>query len=115
MIRSLSQKLYNCGGCRGPIQPGDEHVVVQYVARAGGTEHSHWHQGQRGDLDAGDDHDVERVIVKSDGPRQESVVDWEDNRRGKDAVQHQKSCLLIELVLSVGSFGDFDDGVDSDR
>ena len=65
-------------------------------------------------MDAGDDHDVERVIVKSDGPRQESVVDWEDNRRGKDAVQHQKSCLLIELVLSVGSFGDFDDGVDSD-
>ena len=43
VIRSISQKLYNCGGCRGAIQPGDEHVVVQYLARAGGTEHSHWH------------------------------------------------------------------------
>lgn len=44
IIRSISQKYYLCGGCRGEIQIGDEHVVVQYVGRSGGTEHSHWHQ-----------------------------------------------------------------------
>ncbi len=44
IIRSISQKYYYCGGCKGEIQIGDEHVVVQYVGRAGGTEHSHWHQ-----------------------------------------------------------------------
>lgn len=44
IIRSISQKFYNCLGCRGPIEIGDEHVVVQYVGKLGGTEHSHWHQ-----------------------------------------------------------------------
>jgi hypothetical protein len=44
IIRSISQKFYKCQGCYGEIEVGDEHVVVQYVARAGGTEHSHWHQ-----------------------------------------------------------------------
>lgn len=45
IIRSISQKFYNCLGCRGAIEIGDEHVVVQYVGKLGGTEHSHWHQG----------------------------------------------------------------------
>ena len=43
-IRSISQKLYRCGCCHDSIEPGDEHVVVQYVFRSGGTEHSHWHR-----------------------------------------------------------------------
>jgi len=44
IIRSISQKFYNCQGCYEPIEVGAEHVVVQYIARIGGTEHSHWHQ-----------------------------------------------------------------------
>ena len=38
IIRSISQKFYNCLGCHGPIEIGDEHVVVQYVGKYGGTE-----------------------------------------------------------------------------
>ena len=44
LIRSISQKLYRCGCCHDSIEPGDENVVVQYVMRTGGTEHSHWHR-----------------------------------------------------------------------
>jgi hypothetical protein len=44
IIRSISQKFYKCQGCYDSIEVGAEHVVVQYVARIGGTEHSHWHQ-----------------------------------------------------------------------
>jgi hypothetical protein len=44
IIRSISQKLYKCQGCYGAIEVGADHVVVQYIARLGGTEHSHWHQ-----------------------------------------------------------------------
>ena len=44
LIRSVSQKLYWCPGCRGEIPIGAEHVVVQYVRRIGGTEHHHWHR-----------------------------------------------------------------------
>ena len=44
IIRSISQKFYNCQGCYQSIEVGAEHVVVQYIARIGGTEHSHWHQ-----------------------------------------------------------------------
>lgn len=44
MIRSISQKLYRCGCCHDSIQPGDDHVVVQYLFRSGGREHSHWHR-----------------------------------------------------------------------
>ena len=43
-IRSISQKLYRCGCCYDSIEPGDEHVVVQYLLRSGGSEHSHWHR-----------------------------------------------------------------------
>ena len=44
IIRSISQKLYTCRGCYDSIQVGDEHVVVQYIGRHGGTEHEHWHR-----------------------------------------------------------------------
>jgi hypothetical protein len=43
-IRSISQKLYRCGCCRHSIEPGDDHVVVQYIFRSGDREHSHWHR-----------------------------------------------------------------------
>jgi len=44
IIRSISQKFYKCQGCYDSIEVGDEHVVVQYIGRIGGTEHSHWHR-----------------------------------------------------------------------
>lgn len=44
LIRAISQKLYRCPGCHGEIRIGDEHVVVQYVLRLGGTDHHHWHR-----------------------------------------------------------------------
>lgn len=44
LIRGISQKLYRCPGCHGEIGIGDEHVVVQYVLREGGTDHHHWHR-----------------------------------------------------------------------
>lgn len=44
VIRSISRKLYRCPACHGDIEIGSEHVVVQYVFRAGGTEHHHWHR-----------------------------------------------------------------------
>jgi hypothetical protein len=44
LIRGISQKLYTCPGCRGEIGIGDDHVVVQYVMRVGGTRHLHWHR-----------------------------------------------------------------------
>jgi hypothetical protein len=44
LVRSISQKLYRCPGCRGEISIGADHVVVQYLRRLGGTEHHHWHR-----------------------------------------------------------------------
>lgn len=44
LIRSISQKLYTCPGCRGRVEVGAEHVVVQTIGRAGGTRHAHWHR-----------------------------------------------------------------------
>ena len=44
LIRGISQKLYRCPGCHGEIEIGADHVVVQYVRRAGGTDHHHWHR-----------------------------------------------------------------------
>ena len=44
LIRSISQKLYRCPGCHGDIPVGEEHTVVQYVRRLGGTDHHHWHR-----------------------------------------------------------------------
>lgn len=44
LIRGVSQKLYRCGCCKDAIEPGDDHVIVQYRFRKGGSEHSHWHR-----------------------------------------------------------------------
>lgn len=44
LIRAISQKLYRCPGCHGEVDIGADHVVVQYVRRAGGTDHHHWHR-----------------------------------------------------------------------
>lgn len=44
LIRDIARKLYRCPGCHGDISIGDEHVVVQYVRRIGGTDHHHWHR-----------------------------------------------------------------------
>ncbi|HEV7770411.1 MAG TPA: hypothetical protein VGO66_07110 [Solirubrobacterales bacterium] len=44
LIRGIARKLYRCPGCHGDIEVGDEHTVVQYVRRLGGTDHHHWHR-----------------------------------------------------------------------
>ena len=44
LIRGIARKLYRCPGCHGDIPVGDEHTVVQYVRRLGGTDHHHWHR-----------------------------------------------------------------------
>jgi hypothetical protein len=43
LIRGIAGKLYRCPGCHGAIEIGDEHVIVHYVRRAGGSDHHHWH------------------------------------------------------------------------
>ncbi len=50
LIRGISQKIYTCPGCHGTIGIGDEHVVVQFVLRLGGTDHHHWHRRCARDL-----------------------------------------------------------------
>ncbi len=44
LIRGIARKLYRCPGCHGEIQVGEEHTVVQFVRRLGGTDHHHWHR-----------------------------------------------------------------------
>lgn len=44
LIRGIARKLYRCPGCHGDIGVGDEHTVVQFVRRLGGTDHHHWHR-----------------------------------------------------------------------
>jgi hypothetical protein len=44
LIRGIARKLYRCPGCHGEIEVGDEHTVVQFVRRLGGTDHHHWHR-----------------------------------------------------------------------
>jgi len=44
LIRGIARKLYRCPGCHGDIEVGDEHTVVQFVRRLGGTDHHHWHR-----------------------------------------------------------------------
>ncbi len=44
LIRGIARKLYHCPGCHGEIEVGDEHTVVQFVRRLGGTDHHHWHR-----------------------------------------------------------------------
>jgi hypothetical protein len=43
LIRGIAGKLYRCPGCHGAVEIGDEHVIVHYVRRAGGSDHHHWH------------------------------------------------------------------------
>ena len=44
LIRGIARKLYRCPGCHGEIPVGEEHTVVQFVRRLGGTDHHHWHR-----------------------------------------------------------------------
>jgi hypothetical protein len=44
LIRGIARKLYHCPGCHGDIPVGEEHTVVQFVRRGGGTDHHHWHR-----------------------------------------------------------------------
>jgi hypothetical protein len=44
LIRGIARKRYHCPGCHGDVEIGDEHTVVQYVRRLGGTDHHHWHR-----------------------------------------------------------------------
>lgn len=44
LIRGVAQKLYRCPGCGGAIDIGADHVIVQRLGRAGGSEHQHWHR-----------------------------------------------------------------------
>lgn len=44
LIRGIARKLYHCPGCHSDIPVGEEHTVVQYVRRLGGTDHHHWHR-----------------------------------------------------------------------
>jgi hypothetical protein len=61
LIRGIAQKLYRCPGCHGAIEIGDEHVIVQYVRRAGGTDHHHWHRRCAEDLLIGELRGLTRV------------------------------------------------------
>jgi hypothetical protein len=44
LIRGIARKLYHCPGCHADIPVGEEHTVVQFVRRIGGTDHHHWHR-----------------------------------------------------------------------
>lgn len=124
----LKKGLYLVDSCSGNVSQlliacingvllGDSNQFVVSLSGIVHPHHSqnpHRHQSHRGDLDAGNDHNIEWIVVKSDRPGQEPIVDGKDNRSGKDAIEHQESSLLIELVFCVGSFWDFNDGVDSD-
>jgi hypothetical protein len=61
LIRGIAQKLYRCPGCHGAIEIGDDHVIVQYVRRAGGTDHHHWHRRCAEELLTGELRGVSRV------------------------------------------------------
>jgi len=50
LIRGIAGKLYRCPCCHGEISIGTDHVVVQYVRRAGGSDHHHWHRRCAEDL-----------------------------------------------------------------
>ena len=44
LIRGVSRKLYHCPGCHGEVPVGEDHTIVQFVRRLGGTDHHHWHR-----------------------------------------------------------------------
>jgi hypothetical protein len=43
LIRGIAGKLYRCPGCHETVEIGEEHVIVHFVRRAGGSDHHHWH------------------------------------------------------------------------
>ena len=44
LIRGIARKLYHCPGCHGEVPVGEDHTIVQFVRRLGGTDHHHWHR-----------------------------------------------------------------------
>jgi hypothetical protein len=44
LLRGISRQLDRCPGGHGDIPVGEEHTVVQFVRRLGGTDHHHWHR-----------------------------------------------------------------------
>ena len=61
LIRGIARKLYRCPGCHGEIEVGDEHTVVQFVRRLGGTDHHHWHRPCAEELLVGELTELKRV------------------------------------------------------
>jgi hypothetical protein len=61
LIRGIARKLYHCPGCHGDIEVGDEHTVVQFVRRLGGTDHHHWHRRCAEELLIGELSDLKRA------------------------------------------------------
>jgi hypothetical protein len=61
LIRSIAQKLYRCPGCHGEIEIGADHVVLQVLARLGGSEHHHWHRRCAEEILVGELSRVQRV------------------------------------------------------
>ena len=61
LIRDIARKLYRCPGCHGAIEIGDEHVVVHYVRRAGGSDHHHWHRRCAEEILVGELRRIQRV------------------------------------------------------
>jgi hypothetical protein len=61
LIRGIARKLYHCPGCHGNIEVGDEHTVVQFVRRLGGTDHHHWHRRCAEEILVGELTDLKRV------------------------------------------------------
>ena len=43
-LRGTARKLYHCPGCHGEVPVGEDHTIVQFVRRLGGTDHHHWHR-----------------------------------------------------------------------
>ena len=67
LIRDIARKLYRCPGCHGEIAIGDEHVVVHFVRRVGGSDHHHWHRRCVQELLLGELTGVQRVSAGESG------------------------------------------------
>lgn len=68
LIRGIARKLYRCPGCHGEIEVGDEHTVVQFVRRLGGTDHHHWHRRCAEELLIGELVGLKRVPAAESSP-----------------------------------------------
>ena len=64
LIRGIAGKLYRCPGRHGEVAIGDDHVIVQYVRRLGGTDHHHGHRRCAQELLVPDLRRVERVSAR---------------------------------------------------